>query len=263
MKRKIIDISSEEKKKEVYNLFVGFKNKNEAHEYFGISDNKSGLLYIKTIANAVGFDINSYKKKKYCLNCGKEIVNKWGSKFCSSSCSATFNNKKRSHDIYERISKKLKEKFPKKEKIITKRSKTNKKTCIFCGKEFVGYNNYKYCSHECASKHQHEIAYKSFLENNEQFCRGNYTPKAFRNDFIKEQGGVCAICGCKPEHNGKPLVFVIDHIDGNAANNKRDNLRCICPNCDSQLDTFKSKNKNSTRRNYWMEKLIKEIKKDK
>ena len=57
---------------------------------------------------------------------------------------------------------------------------------------------------------------------------------------------------------GKPLTFILDHIDGNAANNKRENLRMICPNCDSQLDTFKSKNKNSARRNYWKEKIIRE-----
>jgi hypothetical protein len=45
-------------------------------------------------------------------------------------------------------------------------------------------------------------------------------------------------------------VFILDHIDGKASNNRRDNLRCICPNCDSQLDTYKSKNKNSDRTYY-------------
>ena len=36
-------------------------------------------------------------------------------------------------------------------------------------------------------------------------------------------------------------------IDGD---NVRSNLRLICPNCDSQLDTYKSKNKNGARSYY-------------
>lgn len=76
---------------------------------------------------------------------------------------------------------------------------------------------------------------------------------------MKEQDNKCAICGCEPIWNSKPLVFVLDHIDGDASNNRRENLRMICPNCDSQLPTFKSKNKNSTRRNYWKEHIIKKL----
>jgi len=44
--------------------------------------------------------------------------------------------------------------------------------------------------------------------------------------------------------------MILDHIDGNASHNTRDNLRCVCPNCDSQLDTYKSKNKNGSRSYY-------------
>lgn len=76
---------------------------------------------------------------------------------------------------------------------------------------------------------------------------------------MAEQENKCAICGCEPFHNGKNLIFVLDHIDGDASNNRRDNLRMICPNCDSQLETFKSKNKNSTRRNYWKEHILRNI----
>lgn len=36
----------------------------------------------------------------------------------------------------------------------------------------------------------------------------------------------------------------------NKARNYRNNLRLVCPNCDSQLDTFKSKNKSSARQKY-------------
>lgn len=66
--------------------------------------------------------------------------------------------------------------------------------------------------------------------------------------YIKEtQNYKCAICGIGDTWNGKELHFVLDHIDGDASNNWKDNLRLICPNCDSQLDTYKSKNKNSAR----------------
>ena len=95
--------------------------------------------------------------------------------------------------------------------------------------------------------------------NPEKYCKGNYTPKNNKKEFMKEQNNKCAICECEPIWNGKPLVFVLDHIDGDASNNRRDNLRMICPNCDSQLPTFKSKNKNSTRRNYWREHIIKQL----
>ena len=47
--------------------------------------------------------------------------------------------------------------------------------------------------------------------------------------------------------NNKPINFILDHIDGDASNNWKDNLRLICPNCDSQLDTYKSRSKNSAR----------------
>ncbi len=117
--------------------------------------------------------------------------------------------------------------------------------CLYCGKELP--KGRKYCSNECQGKLRHQQNYKKIIDGDESIMRANYNLREFRKDILKEQNNKCAICNIKNTWNGKELVFIIDHIDGHASNNKRDNLRCICPNCDSQLDTYKSKNKNSDR----------------
>lgn len=143
--------------------------------------------------------------------------------------------------------------LPKKRKVNPKET-FNRKTyeCLHCGKPFQrldGYSN-KYCSTECYLEHRHQECYQYFLNNPEEFKRVNYSPKPFKKDILNEQNGKCAICGMEPIWNDKELVFILDHIDGHASNNTRENLRLICPNCDSQLDTYKSKNKNGDRYYY-------------
>jgi hypothetical protein len=54
---------------------------------------------------------------------------------------------------------------------------------------------------------------------------------------------VCACCGIGPEWQKKPMPLILDHINGINNDNRLDNLRFVCSNCDTQLPTYKSKNK--------------------
>jgi hypothetical protein len=56
----------------------------------------------------------------------------------------------------------------------------------------------------------------------------------------------CSICQVR-EWQGKPVPLLMDHIDGHAENNSLSNVRLICPNCDAQLPTYKSKNRGNGR----------------
>lgn len=51
-------------------------------------------------------------------------------------------------------------------------------------------------------------------------------------------------CGkCKRDNiwNGEPLTLELDHINGNRYDNRKENLRWLCPNCHSQTSTFGTK----------------------
>lgn len=65
-----------------------------------------------------------------------------------------------------------------------------------------------------------------------------------KNRLIKENilKNECSLCGLQPFWNGKPMIMILDHINGIHNDNRLENLRLVCPNCNSQLDTNCGKN---------------------
>ncbi len=57
------------------------------------------------------------------------------------------------------------------------------------------------------------------------YIKGQYTPY------------VCSICGQEPKWQGKELTLILDHINGSNHDDRLENLRWVCPNCNQQLET--------------------------
>ena len=53
---------------------------------------------------------------------------------------------------------------------------------------------------------------------------------------------ICSICGQEPVWQGKELTLILDHINGINNDDRLENLRWVCPNCNIQLETTGSKN---------------------
>ncbi len=121
--------------------------------------------------------------------------------------------------------------------------------CLQCGTE-TARAIHKYCSNVCQMEYQHRVFIEKWQAGIETGINNVGVVKKQIKKFLREKfQNKCCICGwaeINPKTGKVPLVA--DHIDGNWQNNTEDNLRLICPNCDSLSPTYGALNKGHGRK---------------
>lgn len=176
---------------------------------------------VRSKANRFGEKSSLYKKsinEKECLECKTifEDYKRNNRKFCSKSCSATFNNKKREFINY----------------------------CLYCNKLLKNKNN-KYCSNKCQGLNISKNTFERIENGDTSFYENQY-----KKYLIQRYGEKCMECDWNKVHSitGK-VPIQLEHIDGNSTNNSLDNLKLLCPNCHSLTLTYGALNKGYGRKN--------------
>jgi endogenous inhibitor of DNA gyrase (YacG/DUF329 family) len=126
--------------------------------------------------------------------------------------------------------------------------KKERPLCLNCHKPTVRATQ-KFCSNRC----QAELTYRQWVEDwltgSKSGLRGNVATSKFIRRYLREtHGEQCALCGWAEKNMFTGLIPLhIDHIDGNYANNRPENLRFLCPNCHALTSTYGSLNRGSGR----------------
>jgi len=158
-----------------------------------------------------------------CENCNCEHNGEYGSgRFCSSKCARSFSTNRNREEINKKVSESLRGR----ESWVPKEHRR-------------GFSKEQQIKGGLVSAQKIREKVLRLWREEGKLCKN-----AIKDMILKEQNCRFSICGIEPMWNGKPMIFILDHIDGDNENNSRENLRLVCSNCDSQLPTYKNKNKN-------------------
>ena len=120
--------------------------------------------------------------------------------------------------------------------------------CKNCGKKC----NSLYCSNLCQQEYQRSLKINEWLKGKNSFRKGGTSIFPWMKEYLIENAGKkCSNCGwdeINPFTGKSPLE--IDHIDGDAYNNLKENLRVLCPNCHSLTKTYKNIGNRTSSRTY-------------
>ena len=105
--------------------------------------------------------------------------------------------------------------------------------------EFNGIN-WKKLTYTGIHYSKNKLMGKRILSNDEIFViNSNVSRGTLKRRIIKDNllNYKCSVCGLLPIWNNKELPLILDHINGINNDNRLENLRFVCPNCNYQLET--------------------------
>ena len=125
-----------------------------------------------------------------------------------------------------------------------------RKNCLNCGKE-PQRSYYKYCSNVCQNDFQYREYIRRWKSGDIIGLQSLGIVSSHIKRYLREKfDNKCCECGWNKVNLITHVVpLVADHIDGNWRNNSEDNLRLICPNCDSLTATYAGLNRGNGRIN--------------
>lgn len=92
----------------------------------------------------------------------------------------------------------------------------------------------------CGGKKHIKLNLNEILIENSQYSSTTSLKNKLYNEGLKERK--CELCGQDENWNGKQMSLILDHINGVNNDNRIENLRIVCPNCNATLSTHGGKN---------------------
>jgi predicted RNA-binding Zn-ribbon protein involved in translation (DUF1610 family) len=130
--------------------------------------------------------------------------------------------------------------------ILTKLNKNNSSNSYRSLKRAIDRYNID-TSHLISSSEALKLRYREKYISNENLfivnsktSRGTIKKRIIVDKLLEYK---CVKCGQNDIWNNKKLTLILDHINGINNDNRIENLRFVCPNCNSQLSTHCRNNK--------------------
>lgn len=181
-------------------------------------------------------------KQLYCKVCNK-LLQKSQKVFCSTSCSAIFNNKGKKHS--EETKRKISISQGGNGNI-----KEKEKFCLFCKKQLIK-SQLKYCNKTCKNNKIRQDKINKWLNGEIEGTSLSGHQSFIKYYLIEKYENKCSRCGWgEMNPYTKSIPLEVEHIDGNSYNNKPNNVILLCPNCHSLTKTYRGANRGNGRRQY-------------